>query len=295
MGVMTRQFGDVPGYPQGSTWSLRREVSKAGVHCPPMGGISGTGKDGADSIVVNGGYEDDEDWGDEIIYTGAGGNDSTTKAQVRDQELTQPGNAGLVTSQFEGLPVRVVRGSKGVRPYSPASGFRYDGLYRVAEHWSEIGKSGFRIWRFRLVRLTDYEAVLYQTAVPLPLGEKNPTAVTGVVTRVVRDTNVSRSIKRLHNHRCQICDTALSVPGGAIAEGAHIRALGKPHNGPDTPDNLLCLCPNHHALFDQGGIYLEDDLTVKTHLGERLGPLKVKSEHPLNPDSIRYHRDQWGF
>lgn len=262
-----------------------------------MGGISGTAEDGADSIVVNGGYEDDEDYGDEIIYTGAGGNDPATKTQIKDQELTQPGNAGLATSQFEGLPVRVIRGSKGDKRFSPQSGFRYDGLYRVADHWSEIGKSGFRIWRYRLVRLSNDEAMPYQTSTPTQLqgGNLTPRTSTGVVTRVVRDTKVSRSVKRLHNHRCQICDIALLVPGGAIAEGAHIRALGKPHNGPDTPDNLLCLCPNHHVLFDQGGIYLADDFTIKSHDGNVLGPLKVKSEHPLNLNHIRYHRDQWGY
>ena len=42
-------------------------------------GISGTGAEGADSIVVNGGCEDDDDHGDEFIYTGAGGNDPATK------------------------------------------------------------------------------------------------------------------------------------------------------------------------------------------------------------------------
>ena len=106
---MKRQFGDIPGSPIGTMWSLRPEVSKAGVHRPPMGGISGTGAEGADSIVVHGGYEDDGDHGDEIIYTGAGGNDPATKTQITNQELSQPGNAGLVTSQLEGLPVRVVR------------------------------------------------------------------------------------------------------------------------------------------------------------------------------------------
>ena len=131
---MKRQFGEIPGSPIGTMWSLRPEVSKAGVHRPPMGGISGTGAEGSDSIVVNGGYEDDEDHGDEIIYTGAGGNDPATKTQIANQELSQSGNAGLVTSQLEGLPVRVVRGKNGDPRFSPQSGFRYEGLLRVDEH-----------------------------------------------------------------------------------------------------------------------------------------------------------------
>src|SRR4051794_20635730 len=115
-----------------------------------MNGISGTRAEGADSIVVNGGYEDDADFGDEIMYTGAGGNDPATGKQIADQTLDLPGNAGLVTSRNRGLPVRVVRGWRGDKTYSPAVGYRYDGLYRVADHWSETGKSGFRVWRFQL-------------------------------------------------------------------------------------------------------------------------------------------------
>jgi putative restriction endonuclease len=60
------------------------------VHRPTVSGISGTRAEGADSIAVNGGYEDDEDFGDEIIYTGAGGNDPNTGRQIHDQTLAQP-------------------------------------------------------------------------------------------------------------------------------------------------------------------------------------------------------------
>ena len=41
-----------------------------------------------------------------------------------------------------------------------------------------------------------------------------------------------------------------------LREAAHIRPLGAPHNGPDTLDNTLCLCPNHHVPFDHSGTRL---------------------------------------
>jgi hypothetical protein len=41
-----------------------------------------------------------------------------------------------------------------------------------------------------------------------------------------------------------------------LREAAHIRPLGAPHNGPDTWDNTLCLCPNHHVPFDHSGTRL---------------------------------------
>nr|WP_307962159.1 YDG/SRA domain-containing protein [Salinispora arenicola] len=63
-------------------------------------------------MVVSGGYVDDEDYGTEIVYTGQGGNDPTTKRQIADQQLTR-GNLGLARSQIDGNPVRVVRGAGG--------------------------------------------------------------------------------------------------------------------------------------------------------------------------------------
>jgi putative restriction endonuclease len=85
-----------------------------------------------------------------------------------------------------------------------------------------------------------------------------------VTQRTVRSTAVAEAIKKLYEHACQVCDLQLEVPGGYYSEGAHIRALGRPHSGPDVPENVLCLCPNHHALFDDGGIYITDDFKGAT-------------------------------
>ena len=77
----------------------------------------------------------------------------------------------------------------------------------------------------------------------------------------------------------------------ALCEGAHIRPLGAPHDGPDTPDNILCLCPNHHVLFDQGAFHLGDDL-VLIGLGGRLRTIKG---HTINPIHHAYHRHHMGL
>jgi putative restriction endonuclease len=45
------------------------EAHDAGVHRPLQAGISGAVSEGADSIVVSGGSEDDRDFGDTIVYT----------------------------------------------------------------------------------------------------------------------------------------------------------------------------------------------------------------------------------
>ena len=54
-----------------------------------------------------------------------------------------------------------------------------------------------------------------------------------------------------------MCDQHLDKPKGSIAVGAHIQALGRPHDGPDDLRNLLCLCPNHHAQFDAFSFYVD--------------------------------------
>jgi putative restriction endonuclease len=70
---MTRLFGEIEGIAPGAWFKDRDALSKARVHGPTVAGISGGAKEGADSIVLSGGYADDEDFGDVIIYTGAGG------------------------------------------------------------------------------------------------------------------------------------------------------------------------------------------------------------------------------
>lgn len=64
-------FGEIPEYPAGTEFKDRRATHDAGVHRGLQGGIHGTKRDGANSIVMSGGYVDDQDSGDVIIYTGA--------------------------------------------------------------------------------------------------------------------------------------------------------------------------------------------------------------------------------
>ena len=107
------------------------------------------------------------------------------------------------------------------------------------------------------------------------------------ISRIIRDTAVTRRVKELHDFRCQICGTRLETAAGAYAEGAHIRPLGSPHDGPDGEDNVLCLCPNHHVLLDRGGFAVADDLTL---IGIE-GKLRTVPGHSPNPRHLAYHRD----
>ncbi|MGX9687114.1 YDG/SRA domain-containing protein [Deinococcus wulumuqiensis] len=266
---MARHFGAVPGVGEGARFVNRQELRDAGVHLPTQAGISGSALEGADSIVLSGGYEDDHDEGVVIVYTGEGGRDPVTGRQVKHQELVR-GNLALAVSHRDGLPVRVARKLK-------RGGYEYAGLYRVDDHWHELGRSGFRIWRFRLVKL--------ESAQPGQGPERKPT----LIQRIVRDTAAARAVKAMYDHRCQVCSERLETAAGAYAEAAHIRPLGAPHHGPDTADNLLCLCPNHHVLFDFGAFGIGDDLQL---LGLP-GHLQVHPQHHLNPAHLEYHRSRY--
>ncbi|CAM4402444.1 YDG domain-containing protein [Comamonas aquatilis] len=282
-------FGHVPGIPVGATFKLYKEMNDVGVHRSTMGGISGSGKFGADSIVISGGYEDDQDMGNVIVYTGQGGRNDAGK-HVRDQEFIR-GNLALAINQKEGLPVRVIRGKDPKNSFAPDEGYRYDGLYRVESHWHEVGKSGFTVWRYRLEKLEATVELYDSSSSPAPLtgGNQAPERKSTTVQRIVRDTKRSKELKKHYDYQCQVCNLRITTASGSYAEAAHIRPLGAPHDGPDTPNNILCLCPNHHVMFDLGAFSIQDDLTL---IGID-GVLFVKSGHQVAQEYLKYHRDHY--
>jgi hypothetical protein len=126
----------------------------------------------------------------------------------------------------------------------------------------------------------------------LPAGEETPERTGAEVQRVIRITAVAQAVKGLHDNHCQVCATRLDDRDGGYGEAAHIRGLGHPHDGPDMPSNVLCLCPNHHVLFDRLSIYIDDDFTVR-HTSDHgaVATLRRDRRHVIDPKYIRYHRD----
>lgn len=154
-------FGNPKNIEEGTVYPSRGALIEDNLHRSTMKGIDGNGNDGAAAIVLSGGYEDDYDNGNEILYTGEGGNDLSTGKQVAHQSWDSPGNAGLLISFQEKLPIRVIRGYNHNSPHSPKDGYKYCGLYRIIEKpLMEFGKSGFRICRFKLRKIgTELEKV----------------------------------------------------------------------------------------------------------------------------------------
>lgn len=280
-----RQFGEIEGYVAGTEFASRAELSVSGIHRPTQAGISGSETEGADSIVVSGGYEDDEDYGDYLIYGGQAGFDPNTRQQNEDAELSR-GNLALVVSYNKGLPVRVTRGL-GSKQHT----YRYDGLYLVERWWVDRGKTGFKIFRFALRKIDDKPISTPSGELPLPASNLEPGRVESYTTRIVRDTLTAEAVKAAHGHVCQTCSTRIERPGGPYAQAAYVRPLGRPHNGPDTADNILCLCPNCYVLFDGWAFAIEDDGTL---IGALNGVLNETQAHEVNRAHLQYHRQLYG-
>ena len=287
-------FGEINGIPEGHWFSGRKEMMLSSFHRNWGSGIDGNGKEGTAAIVLSGGYEDDKDLGDERIYTGAGGNDPNTGKQKADQTWDNRGNAGLLKSMNEGFPVRVIRGHQHVSAFSPKSGYSYAGLYSVVDAWQETGKSGKKICRFRLVYSGNNEnrKTVEEVEIELDHSIKEKKRAQGTVLRIVRDTKIANDVKVLYKHNCQVCGIAIPTKSGFYSEGAHIKPLGKPHNGDDSLENLICLCPNHHVMFDKGVFSINNDLEL---IGVVSGILNVSAKHRINKENLAYHRTIHGF
>ncbi|MEV8595448.1 YDG/SRA domain-containing protein [Streptomyces sp. NPDC052012] len=338
MGI-ERVIGHIEGVPVGAVFHRRIDVQRAKLHRVNQRGISWlVDQDGSkvgDAIVLHGGYDDDEDNWELIRYTGASPDKDKAPdgTLLRNQSWSYEDNAALLLSYERGYPIRVIRGYKGDKRYSPINSYRYDGLYEITDVRTATSKrpapdgSPIDICQFDLRRLPDRDQVqtsleqrvldvlaelddeedeegFEQEAHEASLGESQdverfPQSRSMRVRRLIRDTAVAKRIKQLYEGECQMCGLRLTGPDGKpYSEGAHIRPLGKPHHGPDVEPNILCLCPNCHVRLDIGGVVIDAEdwsVILRTELsGMTLLPkLTVKEGHRVHKDHLLYHRRYW--
>lgn len=113
-------------------------------------------------------------------------------------------------------------------------------------------------------------------------------------SRPDRKVEFSEEIKEIYEYKCQVCNVYLEKPHGAIAIGAHIKGLGKPDNGPDSKENMLCLCPNCHAQFDACSFYI-DPKTRRVHGLQKYEGKKINlsNKHKLDSSFLEYHKKKY--
>ena len=278
-----QKFGEIEGYPEGSLFHSRSEIKKAGLHKYTVHGISEINGVGCECVVLNGGYIDDIDNGDEILYTGEGGRKKNENFQSFDQPFTK-GNLHLSKNKFTQDPIRVIRGYKLKDSiYKPKNArYRYDGLYYLEDYWPHTEENGHRIWRYKLIK--------ENSSLPPANKSENKTERTKVTTnKIKRDPNIPKILKEKYDFKCQVCGIRLEAQNDPYAIGAHIKALGKPHDGPDNEENMIILCPNDHYLFDAFAFSINDDFSL---IGKK-GKLNLK--HHVRSEYIKYHRNLYNL
>ncbi|WP_222114943.1 HNH endonuclease [Haloferax prahovense] len=127
------------------------------------------------------------------------------------------------------------------------------------------------------------------------LATPEPERVETTQSRVVRNTALAREVKALYGHSCQLCGDVRRGPGGdPYAEAHHIRPLGAPHDGPDELENVLVLCPNHHADFDYGRVVVDPETLTVRHQDEPAvegEELTVVDSHDISSAHLQYHAE----
>jgi hypothetical protein len=129
--------------------------------------------------------------------------------------------------------------------------------------------------------------------------EESDAAVARRLSRVqtqIRDRRKAAALKTHYGNACAICGVRLQVGERRFySEAAHVRPLGKPHDGPDKTSNMLILCPNHHLQFDRGIIRLRRKEgayeVVSSVKGDPLNGRAVVLKHMLDDEYVRWHHD----
>ncbi|HEY9206382.1 MAG TPA: HNH endonuclease [Candidatus Methanoperedens sp.] len=173
------------------------------------------------------------------------------------------------------------------------------------QFWEEQGFSKFQDWKEKFYLLRDNQAadlIIEEDEIekfenkfrqkPDKIKERKQITV----SRIIRDTSLSRFLKSVYSYECQICLHTFRLPIGNkyYAEAHHLKPLGEKHNGIDKETNMIVLCPDHHAMMDYGVIAIEPDtkeiLSSDKLVVERGRELQL-IKHTISKEFLEYHID----
>jgi len=114
------------------------------------------------------------------------------------------------------------------------------------------------------------------------------------VDQRLRDEQLVEELKNRYDDTCQVCgDRRNQGDGQAYSEVHHVKPLGRPHSGPDEKSNMLVLCPNHHADFDNGVIAVDPQTEMLFHPFEDIRDhLQCEGSHSISREYYRYHLEE---
>jgi len=122
--------------------------------------------------------------------------------------------------------------------------------------------------------------------------KKEPKRVKSITLRRVRDTKKSIELKKIYDNKCQICN--YSFPNyieSGYSEVHHVWPMAD--NGDDDFDNMLVLCPNHHAEFDYGVMQFSQNVQkIEDVKGKITGKISFKKGHSLDKKNIEFHNER---
>ena len=224
------------------------------------------------------GYKDEFRDDGTLIYTGEG--------QVGDMTYDR-GNKVLGEHQKEGRELHVFRKEESEL-------VTYLGQYIHGKSFRETlpdregnDREGIRF------KLNPIDEVEVDSPVALPEGNSAPERTRSVGKRVQRDEKLVQEIKWLYNDTCQLCgDRRLQGDDIGYSYVHHIKPLAKQHGGPDVPENIIVLCPNHHDDFDNGMLTVDPDTLEITHAYEAIltgETVTVRRGHKIASQFLAYH------
>jgi 5-methylcytosine-specific restriction endonuclease McrA len=209
------------------------------------------------------------------------------EGRTGDQEL-KGGNRVLAQSIEAPIPIYFFYKE------STNTEWEYQGQAAVLDYERRLVPSEDReVYQFTLQRRTEGRERVDgdEQAVDLT----RPERIESTRSRIVRNTQVSKSLKRRYSNTCQICGNRREQGNGqGYSEAHHLKPLGRPHDGPDTESNVIVLCPNHHADFDYGTISVAPTTLVIKHEHEQFvdgARLTIREDHELAEKFLQYHEE----
>jgi HNH endonuclease len=195
-------------------------------------------------------FESEEDWASSLL-----GEDQNKSAGVTPEDVGCNCHSSSIEDELRELVFRLAEGSLG--PLSPKtmtlSELFFAGLRYGSRGWSWVKystspRSAYEfqadIGMLTLSCLNLHTAVAFWT----PATGWSVSREANACDRRSRDAVSSGLVKAMYDCICQACGVILECPAGRLAEAAHVWEVKD--GGPDVIENLLCLCPNCHALFD---------------------------------------------
>ena len=106
------------------------------------------------------------------------------------------------------------------------------------------------------------------------------------VTRFQRDSSKVKKLKKLYGDKCQICSHTFEYKINQFySEVHHYNPLKD--NADDDFDNMIVVCPNHHAEFDYNLIAIDvDGKSIIDRNSKKIAEIHFHKQHKLSEKNI---------